>query len=225
VLSNGITVGAGTAGGTLSVIGSQAKLLSGAMGSPAAPLTTLNLDTGTLQLIADGAAAQANIAAGTVNATNLTTINLAVITNVSGTAQIPLISYTNTPVDPYTNLVLGTFPAGFTIGNGGALVDNTANQSIDVIVTVASVTNPSTNANITHVSLSGTNLLIHGTNNNVPNTSFHFAVLASTNVATPLSNWTVISTNNPFNANGTFDYTNPIVPGTPRQFIDVKAVP
>jgi autotransporter-associated beta strand protein len=223
VLSNGITVGAGAAGGTLSVIGSQAKLLSGAMGSPAAPLTTLNLDTGTLQLVADGAAAQADIAAGTVNATNLTTINLAVITNVSTTVQIPLLSYTNTPVDPYTNLVLGTFPAGYTIGNGGALVDNTANQSIDVIVTAAA-TNPSTNANITHVSLSGTNLLIHGTNNNVPNTSFHYQVLTATNLTIPLSNWTVLTTN-AFNPDGTFDYTNPIVPGTPRQFIDVKAVP
>lgn len=225
VLSNGITIGTGTAGGTLSVIGSQAELLSGVIGSPANPLTTLNLDTGTLQVVADGAAAQADIAAGTVDATNLTTINLTVITNVSGTAQIPLISYTNTPVDPYTNLMLGTFPAGYTIGNGGALVDNTANQSIDVIVNVASVTNPTTNANITHVSLSGTNLLIHGTNNNVPNTSFHFEVLATTNLTTPLSNWTVLSNNIPFNSDGTFDYTNPIVPGTPRQFIDVKAVP
>ena len=86
------------------------------------------------------------------------------------------------------------------------------------------VTNPSTNANITHVSLLGTNLLIHGTNNNVPNTSFHYLVLTSTNINTPLSNWTPVATN-PFNGNGTFDYTNPIVPGTPRQFIDVKAVP
>lgn len=86
------------------------------------------------------------------------------------------------------------------------------------------VTGPTTNANITSVSLSGTNLLIHGTNNNVPNTSFHYAVLSSTNIATPLSNWTAVVTNG-FNANGTFDYTNPVVPGTPQQFIDVKAVP
>jgi autotransporter-associated beta strand protein len=223
VLSNGITVGPSAAGGTLSVIGSQAKLLSGGIGSPFAPMTTLNLDTARLQLVADGAAPQANIAAGTVNATNLTTINLAVITNVVGTAQIQLISYANFALDPYTNLVLGTVPAGYTVGNSGALVDNTGNQSIDIILTAAS--GPSTNANITHVSLSGTNLLIHGTNNNVPNTSFHYAVLTATNLLTPLSNWTVLSTNIPFNPDGTFDYTNPIVPGTPRQFIDVKAVP
>jgi len=83
---------------------------------------------------------------------------------------------------------------------------------------------PTTNANITSVSLSGTNLLVHGTNNNVPNTGFHYVVLATTNLTTALSNWTRVVTN-PFNANGTFDYTNPIVPGTARQFIDVQAVP
>ena len=47
---------------------------------------------------------------------------------------------------------------------------------------------------------------------------------ASTNIATALSNWTSVVTN-PFNSDGTFDYTNPIVPGTPQQFLDVKAVP
>jgi hypothetical protein len=49
-------------------------------------------------------------------------------------------------------------------------------------------------------------------------------VLTYTNVSLALSNWTPVITN-PFNPDGTFDYTNPIVPGTPRQFIDVLAVP
>ncbi len=83
---------------------------------------------------------------------------------------------------------------------------------------------PTTNATITKVTLSGTNLVIHGTNNNVPNTSFHYIVFATTNVATPLSNWAPVVTN-AFNSDGTFDYTNPIVPGKAQQFIDVKAVP
>jgi fibronectin-binding autotransporter adhesin len=83
---------------------------------------------------------------------------------------------------------------------------------------------PTTNANITQVTLSGTNVIVTGTNNNVPNTSFHYAVLTSTNLTLPLSNWTPVVTNS-FNPDGTFNYTNPIVPGTPRQFIDVQAVP
>jgi hypothetical protein len=91
-------------------------------------------------------------------------------------------------------------------------------------VSNAAVTGPTTNANITKVSLSSTNVVIHGTNNNVPNTSFHYVVLTSPSLTNALSNWTPVVTN-PFNPDGTFDYTNPIVPGTPRQFIDVEAVP
>jgi autotransporter-associated beta strand protein len=101
------------------------------------------------------------------------------------------------------------------------------NLGVDGSITLeapALVTGPTTNATITKVLLSGTNLVIVGTNNNTPNTSFHYAVLTATNIATPLTNWTSIATNG-FNPDGTFDYTNPIVPGTPRQFIDVKAVP
>jgi hypothetical protein len=102
---------------------------------------------------------------------------------------------------------------------------NTANLGVNGTISVTgTASGPSTNASITKVSLSGANLLVHGTNNNVPNTSFHYVVLGSTNVALPLSSWTPLATN-PFNADGTFDYTNPVVQGTPRQFIDVKAVP
>jgi hypothetical protein len=83
---------------------------------------------------------------------------------------------------------------------------------------------PTTNASISSVSLAGANLLVHGTNNNGPNSGFHFVVLTTTNLGAPLSGWTPVLTN-PFNVDGTFDYTNPIVPGTPQQFIDVKVVP
>jgi hypothetical protein len=97
--------------------------------------------------------------------------------------------------------------------------------AVDGTISVVSApSGPTTNATITSVKLSGTNLVIHGTNNNVPNTSFHYVVLSATNIATALSNWTPMTTNS-FNANGTFDYTNAIVPGVPRQFIDVQAVP
>lgn len=108
---------------------------------------------------------------------------------------------------------------------GAGLVWNTNTLTTDGTLRVATgAVVPTTNASITKVTLSGTNLWVHGTNNNVPNTNFHYAVLTSTNIATHLSNWTAVVTN-PFNPDGTFDYTNPIVPGTPRQFIDVQAVP
>jgi autotransporter-associated beta strand protein len=100
---------------------------------------------------------------------------------------------------------------------------DTSALSSGIIKVTGSVAGPTTNANITSVHLSGTNIVIHGTNNNVPNTSFQYVVLVSTNLTLPLSSWTPVATN-PF-VNGTFDYSYPIVPGTSRLFIDVKAVP
>jgi len=107
---------------------------------------------------------------------------------------------------------------------GANLAWDTTSLSSGILAVVATSTGPTTNANITKVSLSGTNLLIHGTNNNEPNTSFHYVVLTSTNIHTPLSTWTPVVTN-AFNPDGTFDYTNPVLPGIPQQFIDVQAVP
>jgi hypothetical protein len=91
-------------------------------------------------------------------------------------------------------------------------------------ITVGTITSPTTNATISEVTLAGTNLVIHGMNNNVPNTSFHYVVLSSTNLALPLSNWTPLVTNS-FNLDGTFDYTNAVVPSIPQQFLNVKVVP
>ena len=120
----------------------------------------------------------------------------------------------------------GAFSAIIPSAPGSGMSWDTNSLAVDgtLKVAVGPITGPSTNANITSVSLVGTNLIVHGTNNNVPNTSFQYVVLTTTNIATPLSNWTRVVTN-PFNSGGTFDYTNPIVPGTPRQFIDVQAVP
>lgn len=96
--------------------------------------------------------------------------------------------------------------------------DLALNGSITV-TNVITTGGPTTNASITKVSLVGTNLVVHGTNNNVPN-SGQYVVLVSTNISTALSNWTPVFTNT-FN-NGTFDYTNPVTPGAGQQFIDVK---
>lgn len=102
---------------------------------------------------------------------------------------------------------------------------NTNNLNIDGTLSVGPpLVQPTTNASITTVALSGANVLVHGTNNNVPNTSFHYVILTSTNITLPLGSWTPVVTN-PFNGDGTFDYAQPIVPGTPQQFIEVKVQP
>jgi autotransporter-associated beta strand protein len=67
---------------------------------------------------------------------------------------------------------------------------------------------------ISSTEVSGGNLIFSGTNG-VANGTYY--VLASTNLATPLTNWTVLSTNT-FGAPGTFTVTNAINPGTPQLF-------
>ena len=51
-----------------------------------------------------------------------------------------------------------------------------------------------------------------------------YTVLTSTNIHAPLSSWTPLPTNQ-FNPNGTFDFTNAIVPSQPRLFYNVMVVP
>jgi len=105
---------------------------------------------------------------------------------------------------------------------GSGLTWNT-NALLSGIIAVTNngvVTGPTTNATITKVSTVGTNIVIHGTNNNVPNTSFQYVVLTSTNITLPLSSWKPVATNS--FTGGTFDYTNPIVTTTPNLFFNIK---
>jgi hypothetical protein len=143
-----------------------------------------------------------------------------VISNV-GPAFADGDSFTLFPNQNYTGAFAAIVPA--VPANGLAWDTNSLAVDGSIKVVTGTFTGPTTNASITSVTLSGANILVHGTNNNGPNTPFQYAVLVSTNLSLPLSNWMAITTN-PFRMDGTFDYTNPIVPGTPRQFIDVRVV-
>jgi hypothetical protein len=119
--------------------------------------------------------------------------------------------------------ISGSFASITPATPGSGLTWNTAGLSSGIIGITNNgvVTGPTTNASITSVTTVGTNIVIHGTNNNVPNTSFKWVVLTSTNIALPFSSWTPVVTNS-FTSGGTFDYTNPIVTTTPKLFFDVK---
>jgi hypothetical protein len=210
VVSNGISIGTGTAGGTLDDEFSTVEILGGTVGSASAPLSTLILDGGTLQLGVDGNNAVGNANVADIVTTNVTTgatttINLGTVANVSGTVQIPLLSYTGT--DPYSGLSLGTTPAGYT----AALVDDTANSSVDLSIT--SLVKPT--PRITDISVSGTTLTLSATNG-----ADHgqFVLLGTTNLTKPVSQWTPILTNN-FDGGGNLNLsTNILSPAVPQEF-------
>jgi hypothetical protein len=67
---------------------------------------------------------------------------------------------------------------------------------------------------IAKITMSGPNMILSGSNGLV---NAVYNVLSTTNVATPLTNWTVMATSL-FDVNGNFSTTNAIVPGTPHTF-------
>lgn len=87
------------------------------------------------------------------------------------------------------------------------------NGTIVANVTSATPAQP----HITSVSLSGTTLIISGTNGTA---GLQYEVLSSTNVATALSNWTSIATNT--FSSGNFSVTNTIGAGVPQSFFILR---
>ncbi len=51
-----------------------------------------------------------------------------------------------------------------------------------------------------------------------------YAVLTTTNLTTPLTNWTSLVTNS-FDSSGAFSATNAITTGTPQRFYRIKQLP
>jgi len=87
---------------------------------------------------------------------------------------------------------------------------NTNNLRSGILSVIASPTVPPT---ISTVNLSSSNFILSGSNGVI---NWPFYVLASTNPALPLTNWTIVSTN-AFDANGNFIFTNPNSP-SPHDF-------
>ena len=72
---------------------------------------------------------------------------------------------------------------------------------------------------ITSFQLLGESFAVAGTNGSAPGTSFY--TLASTNLALPLTNWTVVATNQ-FGAGGGFSCTNTFDTGNAQQFFMIR---
>jgi hypothetical protein len=195
-ITNGTVVANITAGGGVSTVNvNGGKLVvSNFVGTAAAPLTALTLASASLHLKVNGTnTATAGVNAAAVSAAG-TTITIDSVANVTGPVTVHLLSYSGT--DPFAGLSLAPLPAGYT----GNLVDNPG--SIDLSLTLAAAP-PS--PSIRNLVISGGQVIITGTNNNGAGGSYH--LLTSTNVALPLSNWTVLGGGS-FDANGNFSSTN-----------------
>lgn len=91
--------------------------------------------------------------------------------------------------------------------NGNSLVLSFTNNLAPIVASV-----------VINIQASGSNLVFSGTNGNAGAPCY---VLASTNVALPVAQWTVIETNN-FDSNGNFNFTNPLDPNTPQMFYQLQ---
>ena len=93
------------------------------------------------------------------------------------------------------------------------LVWDTSSLAIDGRLKVAA------QPQIRSLKVSGTNVMISGVGGTQGSTYY---LLTSTDVALPLSNWTVIATN-VFGSGGGFAFTNPVTPNLAQQFYTLKA--
>ena len=196
-----ITLGNNSLGGTLSV--------ANTIGAPGAPLTTLNLDGGILELEVDGFASVTNIVATSVTTSGTTTLQINSLFGVQTGTAYPLISYTG--VDPYSSLTFAPLPAGY----AGTLMDNTANDRIDLVLTVAP---PITSPLLTSISVSGNTLTFSATNGE---DGAPYTLYGTTNLAPPVV-WKPVFTNS-FSADGTVNVsTNVITTNTQSEFFKLE---
>jgi hypothetical protein len=215
--------GAGGATGTLNVNGGTVTLkgnavslgglsafnvnggtvnLTNSIGTAQAPLTTFNLTNATVRLRVSGLTT--NIVVTTLNAAATNTIEIVALPTVTSETVFPLLVYANFTGSVASHFTLGSLPTGHV----GMLMENAAEKRIDLVVA------PASPPHIGAVHLIETNLVLSGAGG-VPGWPFY--VRASTNLALPLEQWTVLRTN-VFDAQGGFVITNSRTPDAPQQF-------
>jgi hypothetical protein len=159
-----------------------------------------------------------------INKTNFTSLLAASNITYGGTLTLsnsgPALAYGDTiklfSASNYSGAFSGIVPAA----PGTGLLWNTNWISVDGTIFVTS-TNPAlmTPPRIASFQLLGGNLVVAGTNGNAPGTLFY--TLASTDLALPLTNWTILATNQ-FGPGGGFGFTNTFDSSKPQQFLIIR---
>ncbi len=213
VLANAIVADGNTNSTILLANGGTLSLTSpgGSIGTPAAPIGSISLDSATLNLAIGGAVAP-------VVASTLTfpggpvTINITVMPLMdSAPATVALVQQTSAPISGST-FVLGTLPTGY----AGTLQTSSDGKTIQLHVT-SIPTFPTKGTSITSASVQVATGSFHisGTNG-FPEAVY--VVLTSTNL--PLC--TPIATNT-FDNNGHFSVTLPYLPSDSRRFYKIES--
>ena len=212
VLANAINAGAGSVSNSISVNKGSLVVTNG-IGSSTAAINSVSLTNAALQFfITNG---QVNLAATNLVASGASNvINIASLPSLGSTpAQFQLITYSGSIGGAGYNFVLGSLPSGGPV-YGGYLSNNIASKSVDLVA----VQFPPNGPQFSSLKLAGTNLVCSGTNG-VAN--WPYAVLDSTNLSLPLSQWHSIATN-VFDSSGNFIFTNGINPGANVQFLSLQ---
>jgi fibronectin-binding autotransporter adhesin len=205
--ASAITVTGGSLGGT--------GLINGPVTVNAAG--TLALGTGILS-VSNNVSIAGNVSVS-VNDSSTPSSGMAIVTGTlsnTGTGTVSISNLGPALTSGQTFQLFSQAVSGgnsLTIAGGGVQWANNlaANGTISV---VGALPQPVING----FSLVGTNLVMSGTNGY---TGGGFYVVATTNIALPLSSWKPVSTNQ-FGSGGVFSITNPIVPGAPAKFYTLK---
>jgi hypothetical protein len=217
-LTSGQTLGGiGTINGTLLVP-------AGAMISPAGTNITLGLTEG-------------SSSTGTINASNSVTLNGTTTLKLNGSGvndqiqagtsityggTLNLVNISGAPLangDSFQIFNAPSYTAGSytitpTTPGAGLAWDKSKLSTLGSISVITAPIQPV----VSSVVASGGKLIFSGTGGTANGS---YAVLTSTNIATPLINWTSLVTNN-FDGAGAFSVTNAISAGTPQQFFTIK---
>jgi hypothetical protein len=158
--------------------------------------------------------------------------------NFSGAAGNLSVFFGTNAAGPVS--VLGDTLLSVTVPSGSGTVDVTVQSGTNEVDNVSSSPNANVNApifgygisaksaadkftfitlkapTIQRVAMSGTNLVVNGTNNTGPGGTYH--VLISSNLTLPRSNWTVLSSGS-FDSSGKFSFTNALGTNTQRFYL------
>jgi hypothetical protein len=159
-----------------------------------------------------------------INKTNFTSLLVASNITYGGTLTLnnfgPALAYGDMIKLFSASNYSGAFSSIVPTAPGTGLIWNTNMIAVDGTIFITS-TNPAliTPPRITSVRMLGGNFVVAGTNGNAPGTFFY--TLASTNLALPLANWTIIASNQ-FGSGGGFIFTNTFDSGKAHQFFILR---